>query len=186
MSYLYDDYLKAHKHYVLAAFLWIKNFLPDLIKPGIYWETLIGDHDKSKYDAEEYNAYDTYFYGGNKSYAVVQNFNKAWLRHIHQNPHHWQYWILINDDPLSDDICIEMPYEYVIEMICDWWSFSHKTGNVKEIFSWYEERKNHIRLNSNTKLLVESILEQMQNKIQELEDQGWDVLNNEESKDNNA
>lgn len=25
-------------------------------------------------------------------------FNIAWLKHIHRNPHHWQYWILLNDN----------------------------------------------------------------------------------------
>ncbi len=26
-------------------------------------------------------------------------FNTAWLKHIHRNPHHWQHWVLFEDNP---------------------------------------------------------------------------------------
>ena len=56
-------------------------------------------------------------------------------------PHHWQYWVLINDNPEEGEVLIEMPYNYILEMICDWWAFSWAKGNLNEIFPWYEERK---------------------------------------------
>ena len=58
-----------------------------------------------------------------------------------------------------------MPMEYIIEMICDWWSFSWKTGDLFEIFKWYEEHKDHIKLSVRTRNIVENILENIQYKL---------------------
>ena len=116
---------------------------------------------------DEYNAYDKYFYGGNCSFGVVQAFNYAWLLHIHRNPHHWQHWVLINDNPKEGEVIMDMQYNYVIEMICDWWSFSWKTGNLYEIFTWYDDRKDYIKLSTNTRIVVEMILEKMRRKLEE-------------------
>nr|DAE02562.1 MAG TPA: hypothetical protein [Siphoviridae sp. ctmYS12] len=30
---------------------------------------------------------------------------------------------------------MDMPYNYIIEMICDWWAFSWNKGNLQEIFN---------------------------------------------------
>lgn len=51
-----------------------------------------------------------------------------------------------------------MPHKYIIEMICDWWSFSWIKGDLFEIFAWYENHKNYIKLHPNTRLIVEEIL----------------------------
>jgi hypothetical protein len=44
-------------------------------------------------------------------------------------------------------------------MICDWWSFSWKKGQLNEIFSWYNEHKKHMKLSSATREKVETILD---------------------------
>ena len=103
-----------------------------------------------------FDAYDNYFYGDK---SEEDEFNYAWLQHIHNNPHHWQYWVLINDD--DGTIGLDIPYNYIIEMILDWWSFSWKTGNLYEIFNWYNEHKKTMILNETTKIIVESILNDM-------------------------
>ena len=133
MSIEYDLYLQNHKVNVKKGFDWIKENLPDLIPKddGIDYEHQIGfEHDASKSDPEEYEAYDAYFYGGNRSYEVVQNFRYAWLKHIHRNPHHWQHFVLLNDSPEEGEIVLDMPYNYILEMICDWLSFSMANGNL--------------------------------------------------------
>lgn len=168
MSYQYDQYLTNHKANVKKGFEWIRDNIPELLKSEFDLEHQIGfAHDQSKTEKDEYDAYDAYFYGGNKSYSVVQDFNKAWLIHIHRNPHHWQYWILINDSPEEGEILIEMPYNYILEMICDWWAFSWAKGNLNEIFSWYEERKDYIRLHNSSRLAVEGILALIKIKLEE-------------------
>ena len=169
MSKKYDLYLEQHKDGVRKAFNWIKENLPELVegRDNIEWLTCVA-HDASKTDQDEYEAYDNYFYG-NRSFAVVEEFNKAWLRHIHRNPHHWQHWVLINDDPENGEIILDMPYEYAIEMICDWWSFSFREGNLREIFNWWEAHEKYMKLNVYTRKVVVDILEAIKNKLDELE-----------------
>ena len=166
MSEKYDEYLKEHKENVVKGFNWFKNNLAEILP---YDENDLSElehqicytHDFSKSQPDEYEAYDEYFYGKSKSSYVVDEFNKAWLLHIHRNPHHWQYWVLQNDDPNNGEIVLEMPYNCIIEMICDWWSFSWKKGDLTEIFSWYDERKKYIKLAPNTRKYVEDIFEKM-------------------------
>lgn len=172
MSREYDLYLQNHKENVKKGFDWIKENLPDLIvsMEGVDYEHQIGfAHDASKSDPEEYDAYDAYFYGGNRSYEVVQNFRYAWLHHIRYNPHHWQHWILIADDPNEANIILDMPYNYILEMICDWWAFSWNGGNLREIFDWYENHKDTMILSDKTRKIVEDILYKILEKLDELE-----------------
>ena len=107
MSYQYDLYLQKHKANVKKGFDWLQTNMPWLFegKPDAAWQTEF-EHDASKSKPDEYEAYDAYFYGGNRSYAVVQAFQRAWLLHIHRNPHHWQHWVLINDDPGEGEVLL--------------------------------------------------------------------------------
>jgi hypothetical protein len=158
---------------VVAGFEWLKTNLPEVlenIKDDLEWQ-ICKSHDYTKIQPDEYAAYDAYFYGGNRSSYVVNNFNMAWLLHIHRNPHHWQYWILINDEPEEDAIIMDIPDKYVIEMICDWWSFSWKTGNLSEIFKWYEERRRYFQFSVKSRMKIEKILFQMEEKLKEMEDE---------------
>ena len=162
MSKKYDEYLKDHIKGVVKAYQWLCEHFEDIPKKmGIYM-AFMNAHDTSKYSDSEYKAYDKYFYGGNKSYKVVNDFNYAWLHHIHNNPHHWQYWVLQHDDEPEE--ALEMPYWYVIEMICDWWSFSWKSGDLYEIFDWYEKHKG-MKLHKNTRKLVEETLKRIRDEL---------------------
>lgn len=156
MSIEYDEYLKEHIGNVKKAYEWMKQWMPDTVEEAV----ATAQHDESKYSPEEYAAYDTYFYGGNRSYAVVNDFNKAWLHHIHNNPHHWQHWVLLEDDPKNGEpfVCIEMPKEYIVEMICDWWSFSWKAKDLREVFTWYADHKEKMKLYKRTREIVENML----------------------------
>lgn len=174
MSKQYDQYLKDHINGVHEAFVWLKKNLPNLLSADLVssdrMEDIIKSHDMSKYSNHEYDAYDKYFYSKHTSKEIETEFNKAWLHHIHVNPHHWQHWILIEDDPQSDkNICIEIPYQFIIEMICDWWSFSFRKNNLHEIFTWYDSHKNHIQLHPASRKIVENILDKIKSKLEELE-----------------
>lgn len=160
MSLKYNEYLTEHIANVKKGLIWFEQNLPNIdpidISTALYEAEL---HDASKNSPEEYSAYDDYFYGGNKTAKVKEAFDYAWLHHIHNNPHHWQYWVLINDDASEGTRALEMPLEYVYEMIADWWSFSWKKGNLMEIFDWYDDHKNRIIFHKNTKKVVETILD---------------------------
>lgn len=171
MSREYDKYLEEHIRNVKNGFEWLRTNLPQLFegRDDISWKN-IDEHDKTKYNKDEYDAYDKYFYGGNKSFEVVVNFNKAWLLHIHRNAHHWQHWVLINDEPNEGEILIEMPYNNIIEMICDWWAFSWQKKDLSEIFSWYDEHSAYIKLAPKTRQTVEDILWELRGRL------GFNVL----------
>ena len=49
-------------------------------------------------------------------------------------------------------------------MICDWWSFSWKNGDLYEIFDWYEQHKNII-LSEHTKHMVDQILNMIKSTL---------------------
>lgn len=171
MSRLYDLYLEQHKNNVAKGFQWIKENLPYLLitGDGIDLEHQICfAHDASKTELDEYDAYDKYFYGNNRSYQVVEDFNYAWLKHIHRNPHHWQYWVLINDSPDEGEHIMDMPHNYIVEMVCDWWAFSWNSENLYEIFDWYDKHKDYMKLSRSTRMSVEDILDKIKNKLDEL------------------
>lgn len=183
----YNNYLTEHIGNVQNAFNWLQENLPEVLSEDNYideesyygeLEDIIERHDESKYNkipdtehyydlACEWDAYNDYFYG-EKTDAVKASFDKAWLAHIHANPHHWQHWLLQNDDPKIGLRVLDMPYVFCIEMICDWWSFSWKTGNLTEIFDWYNKNKAGIILSDKTKKTVESILDQIKDKLDSL------------------
>lgn len=166
MSIKYDIYINQHVQNVLNAAEWLRRNVDLDIPPMIDGHrTGLFNHDQSKWEKEEYDAYDAYFYGGRKIKEVKETFNYAWLHHIHNNPHHWQYWVLINDDPEDGTVALDIPYRYVIEMICDWWSFSWSDGNLYEIFDWYNKHKDRMILSKNTRELVEDILDQIKKKL---------------------
>lgn len=171
MSYEYDEYLIQHRQNVRRGYDWLSENLPELLKDSSTagWQTEFA-HDKSKDEMDEYEAYDRYFYGRNRSYAVVADYQRAWLLHLHRNPHHWQHWVLINDDPEEGIIVLEMPYNYIIEMICDWWAFSWAKEDLTEIFKWYEEHSKYIQLAPNTRKTVERILNQINTKLDHKEE----------------
>lgn len=163
MSQRYDEYLESHISNVTKALDWMINRFKDVEEKLRPYPWIAISHDSSKYGDAEYDAYDKYFYGGNKSYKVVNDFNYAWLHHIHNNPHHWQYWVLQHDDEPEE--ALEMPYHYVIEMIADWWSFSWKSGKLDEIFDWYEKHKG-MKLHPETRKLVEEILGRIKKELE--------------------
>lgn len=170
MSREYDLYLEQHKENVTKGFNWIRYNLPEVLIyiSGVdYEDQICYRHDASKSEPDEYEPYDKYFYGGNRSHQVVQDFNYAWLKHIHRNPHHWQHWILVNDDPGEGEIIMDMPHNYIVEMICDWWAFSWSKGQLDEIFHWYDEHKDYMKLSNKTRKTVDDILANIKAKLEE-------------------
>ena len=166
MSKEYDEYLEKHKENVKKAYIWLYTNLPEIFINHLEDDLEIDfNHDQSKSNPDEYEAYDAYFYGRHRTLEVIDAFRRAWLLHIHRNPHHWQYWVLINDEPSEGEIILEMPYNYIIEMICDWWSFSWKIGDLIEIFNWYKEHSNYIKLAPKTREAVEDILLRLRKRL---------------------
>ena len=156
-SSAYDVYLKNHIEGVKRAY----EILTDV---GIFDADLnikeqISQHDVSKYQSDEYNAYGEYFYGSKKNIAHKDDldFKYAWLKHQHRNPHHWQHWLLKQDD--SNELeALDIPNNYIQEMICDWMSFSLAKNDISELFKWYEDNKTKQIMTDKTREAVERYL----------------------------
>ena len=189
MSWDYDNYLYEHINNVEIGFDWIMvniqevnilEVLPDV--NDIRISENIRRHDTSKKFDDEYKAYDDYFYG-ERTQEVKDAFNLAWLKHIHRNPHHWQHWVLIQDKGNAESyysgkiVALDMPDDYILEMICDWWSFSWKkhaetpgydlTAGLYEVFNWYNSNKDKIIFSNNTRIKVEKFLDLLHKSLDE-------------------
>lgn len=180
----YEEYLTTHIKNVRNGYEWFKENLPEVLSETNYieetayygeLEEIIDRHDNAKYNRIpdrdnyydltcEYAEYANYFYG-EKTSEVKEAFDRAWLSHIHQSPHHWQHWLLHNDDPKIGLRVLDMPYVFILEMIFDWWSFSWKTQNLSEIFDWYDKNKEGIVLSEKTRKHVETILEKLKEAL---------------------
>ena len=174
MSKEYNDYLREHISAVNKASLWMADNLSavDELTDDEQDAFLhnVNCHDQSKYEENEYGPYDDYFYGEPDEEA----FNYAWIHHIHANPHHWQHWILMNDDGKYRDpskvFPLEMPKVYALEMVADWWSFSWRSGNLMGMFDWYDEHREHIILHQRTREFVESVLGEIRDLVGDSDD----------------
>lgn len=163
----YNSYLEQHINNVYKGYEWVKENLPEIVD-NKYAEDIqynIEHHDASKYMNEEYDAYANYFYG-EKTEEVKSAFDFAWLHHIHNNPHHWQHWVLINDEDGTK--ALDMPYPFIAEMFCDHWAFSWSKGNLKEVKNWYNSHKDGMMLSEKTRKVYETILDAVMTKLDEL------------------
>ena len=162
----YLDYIKQHRRNVRKC--WVEMLRPQLEKhDDITAETLkrvdnlIEHHDESKYSIFEFEPYCNHFYPDKEVSHSTQarwdrEFDEAWLHHQHVNPHHWQYWVLRND---TEGVAIlDMPFEYIMEMLCDWNSFS---ANEPESIArkWYDEHSYEMMLSDDTREIVEEFID---------------------------
>lgn len=157
----YNQYLKNHIHGVKDAYNYIKENIPELLeKLEISIEEMdkqIEMHDKSKYSPDEFSQYADHWFGKIENGKRVKKdehspeYDSAWKHHYENNPHHEEYWGKDKD----------MPYSCILEMICDWWSFSFKKGDLYEIISfWHDKRgEKSVYMSEKTMKTIDNILE---------------------------
>lgn len=157
----YIDYIKRHQAGVLKS--WKNILYPVLLTESDYdvelltnIEILINDHDESKFKSDEFDAYCNYFYPNEESVKDKEAFNKAWFLHQRRNPHHWQYWCLVEDS--GKIIPLDMPVKYICEMLCDWSSFQYVVDKNSTANNWYQKNKNKMVLSDSTRQTVEELL----------------------------
>jgi len=151
----YLKYVLRHRWFVFVASWRISSSI---------WLALI--HDMSKFRPSEWFSYANTFYkfDGSKQYKETPAFNRSWLLHQHRNPHHWQHWVLRQDN--GPDIPIKMPDRYALEMVADWMGAGRAITGKWECAEWYEKNKDKIVLHDDTRWLVEHTLqwEEMKNE----------------------
>lgn len=143
----YLKYVLRHKWFILCASRKIGASL---------WLALI--HDVSKFRPSEWTPYARTFYkpDGSKQFNETPAYRRAWLLHLHRNPHHWQYWMIINQE--NSTTAIEMPHKYALEMVADWMGAGRAISGRWEYLEWYTKNREKIVLHDNTRHFVEEIL----------------------------
>lgn len=159
-SLMYKDYLDKHisglsRVYQETLYPAICNDCSPATLDKI--SRLISEHDNSKKSDEEWAPYRNYFYDPENNSRSSEEFNYAWNHHQKSNPHHWQYWCLINDVDEPQVQALDMPFEYIIEMLCDWQSAGMHYGNTA--YDWYQKQKDKMILSENTRRIVEKYIE---------------------------
>ena len=152
----YKNYIEEHKSRVSQFADWLKENLPELFE-GLdleVFDDVIKEHDDSKFSEEEFEAYAQKFFGkqdiNGKPLDFIPGYDDAWKHHWMNNEHHPEFW-------LGED----MPYIYILEMLCDWGSFSINKNDLHELSKYYyeqakdDEEKN---LSDATKEIIEEIL----------------------------
>lgn len=157
-NYLEENrkYIEEHKANVSKFAGWLEEKLPELfdnIDLDLFNE-LINEHDDSKFSEAEFEPYAQKWFNNS---GKTPEYEAAWEHHYMNNEHHPEYWD-------GED----MPYIYILEMICDWGSFSIKSGDMSELNNFYytkardDEEKN---LSDNTKIIIEEIISKIDSII---------------------
>ena len=151
----YLSYVLRHKWFVMT----------ECFKVKLFWQGIT--HDLSKFLPDEFIPYANFFYGKKKVIRDKTGYYKptdtgdkafdfAWLLHQKRNPHHWQWWILPEDE--GEIKLLEMPYKCLLEMICDWRGAGKAQGYGDNTKEWYLENKNKMQLGDETRKQIEKIL----------------------------
>jgi hypothetical protein len=120
------------------------------VKAGIPIRGLL--HDLSKFRPSEFESYSRFFNGNSASDCKVQEaFNFAWLLHQKRNDHHWQWWILREDD--GGVKIFPMSRKARLEMLCDWIGAGRTYGSKTP--EWYDANKHRMLLHDETRIWVE-------------------------------
>ena len=160
-----------HRKNVQIAYDWLKDNIPEIVQDDeeefsaiAPISELIKYHDDSRYDEEEFELYADRIIGDR---PIDEKFQKAWIRHIQFNPHHWQHWTYYDE---NKNIChADMCKCYIVEMFCNHWSFFIADGNWDGIFDWYEKYNFGENLSEKTRKIYEEILDAVRVKLNEQE-----------------
>lgn len=153
--------ITKHKWYVMRF----------CFKCGLYRRGIL--HDLSKYGLTEFFASAKYFQGTSSPIDAEKKENGysiAWQHHKGHNPHHWEYWI--DNLGIYKNTPCKIPYQYVVEMICDWLGagiiYSKQRPNYDtgydEPLKYYNKCKNERIFHKETQELIEYFLNVIKEK----------------------
>lgn len=159
----YFKYVMEHKKNVFIECMNMAKLYRGEVKINLIIHAFT--HDMSKFLPCEFIPYAKWFY--DKDYGVQSeknwgyermndgrsclsraylkykhDFSHAWYHHYMHNKHHWDYWV-----------GIDMPYKYLIQMICDWKAMSRKFGDTVQ--EYYLKHYNEFDFTHNTRLELE-------------------------------
>lgn len=152
----YKQYVIDHKERVSQFSSWLQESCPDLFENVDIevFNDLIDEHDESKFSEEEFEPYAQKWFGDGQK---TREYELAWEHHYLNNEHHPEYWD-------GED----MPYIYILEMICDWGSFSIASGDMNELSDFYYNKAKadpEKNLSDATQEIIEDIISRIDSVI---------------------
>lgn len=149
------DFNKAIKHLgtVLNHKYWVGVYC---FKAGLYWRGLT--HDLSKFSPTEFFESVKYYTGIVSPIDTAKKANGyslAWQHHKGRNDHHHVYWCDNFDEGTT---AIKMPYDCVIEMICDFLGAGRAYWGDEFTYSkewkWWLGKNSNMLMHEQTKKFV--------------------------------
>ena len=137
--------------------------MKNCFKCGLYSQGL--RHDLSKYSPSEFLVSVRYFQGNRSPYMYEKEkygCSFGWLHHKGRNRHHWEYWYDMVSGKWTP---LEMPYHYLVEMVCDRVAacrIYQKDAYTKEsALNYYLSRNDRFIMHENTARMLEEILREI-------------------------
>lgn len=134
-------------------------------KAGIPWRGLV--HDLSKFHPVEFFESVRYYTGTRSPIDTCKEkngYSNAWLHHKGINKHHYEYWQDYFD---YGTIAIEMPYEYTIEMLCDFLgagrAYHGKNFSMEKELEWWEKKKENCAMHEFQRKFIDQVFYQLNN-----------------------
>jgi hypothetical protein len=157
----YLSYVARHKWFVFEA----------CARHGLILRGLI--HDWHKFLPSEWFPYTEHFYGKGSGIKTGRDetgyykptdtgdpdFDFAWLLHQKRADHHWQWWVLPEDE--GGVKVLEMSEKARLEMVCDWLGASKAQGHggtMASIRTWYAKNGGKMQLHDQTRYWVEKFI----------------------------
>lgn len=159
----YRNYIFEHIENVKKAFYKYGELLcNELNLDFIEMENQIAEHDDSKWSDEEFDLYRKKFFPVDGETISDYEYNVAWLHHIHNNPHHPEYWVFYDIDNNKVSV-YDMPDNYIFEMLLDWIAMGMKFNDP--CYEYYRRKGKEKLFKQSTRSKVEYLL----NKIKEFD-----------------
>ncbi len=139
---------------------------------GLYRQGIL--HDLSKYSWTEFSVGAKYYQGNrspNDAEREDKGYTSSWLHHKGRNKHHLEYWIDYSLDKSKGLVGMEMPKEYVIEMLCDRIAackiYNKENYNQRQPLEYYMRGRAGKLLHPESKKLLEKYLTMLADKGEE-------------------
>jgi len=132
----------------------------NLFACGLYRQGLM--HDITKYSPQELIPSVKYFQGWRSPYMqekAEKGYSLGWLHHKGHNRHHWEYWYDMINGTWTP---IPMPYEFVVEMLCDrvaaCRTYLKEKYTRRSALEYYQSRNDRLYMHPDTRKQLEIFL----------------------------
>ena len=146
----------AHFKKICVHKYWVAYYC---FKVGLYWQGIM--HDMSKFSWIEFWESVRYYQGTSSPINAAKadkGYSNAWQHHKGRNPHHYEYW---TDNYDLGTTCIEMPYKYAVELICDWLGAAKAyLGNdftYSGEYEWVKNKLHTAKIHTNTCKYIDAV-----------------------------